>query len=283
MVDGDTVFEPDTLASLVQPLADPGVGAVSGNTKVGNRSGLLGRWQHIEYVIGLQPRPPHVRGAAVHADGARRDRRVPARACWSRSAASPSDTLAEDTDLTLAIGRAGTGSSTPRTRARGPRRPRRSAGSGASATAGRSGRCRPSGSTRAPSLSRDPRRAPDRPARAAVHDPLPDPAAARRAADRPVRALRPRSSPTPRRVLAFWLGFNVLQLVIAVDRVPARRRVAAAPVGAAAAAVRLPPADVPRDHRVHGLRPGRRARRLEDHPAHRRRRAPPRRPAVSRG
>ncbi len=53
MVDGDTVFEPDTIANLVQPLADPTVGAVSGNTKVGNRGGLLGRWQHIEYVMGF--------------------------------------------------------------------------------------------------------------------------------------------------------------------------------------------------------------------------------------
>ena len=53
MVDGDTVFEPDTIAKLVQPLADPAVGAVSGNTKVGNRSRLLGRWQHIEYVMGF--------------------------------------------------------------------------------------------------------------------------------------------------------------------------------------------------------------------------------------
>ena len=53
MVDGDTVFEPETLRRLVQPLADPAVGAVSGNTKVGNRGGLLGRWQHIEYVIGF--------------------------------------------------------------------------------------------------------------------------------------------------------------------------------------------------------------------------------------
>ena len=29
------------------------VGAVSGNTKVANRRGLLGRWQHLEYVIGF--------------------------------------------------------------------------------------------------------------------------------------------------------------------------------------------------------------------------------------
>src|SRR5258707_10759404 len=53
MVDGDTVCEPDTIRHLVAALADPAVGAVSGNAKVGNRRGLLGRWQHIEYVIGF--------------------------------------------------------------------------------------------------------------------------------------------------------------------------------------------------------------------------------------
>jgi peptidoglycan/xylan/chitin deacetylase (PgdA/CDA1 family) len=53
MVDGDTVFEPDTIRNVVGPLRDPAVGAVSGNTKVGNRRGLIGRWQHIEYVIGF--------------------------------------------------------------------------------------------------------------------------------------------------------------------------------------------------------------------------------------
>src|SRR5207248_2560901 len=53
MVDGDTLFERDTLRRLVAPLRNPEVGAVSGNTKVGNRRGLLGRWQHIEYVVGF--------------------------------------------------------------------------------------------------------------------------------------------------------------------------------------------------------------------------------------
>ena len=53
LVDGDTVLEPDAVAHLLVPFADPRVGAVSGNAKVGNRRGLLGRWQHIEYVIGF--------------------------------------------------------------------------------------------------------------------------------------------------------------------------------------------------------------------------------------
>ena len=106
MVDGDTIFEPDTIRHLVAPLADDRVGAVSGNTKVGNRRGLLGRWQHIEYVMGfnLDRRLydalyclPTVPGAA----GAFR-----AGALADVGGVS-GDTLAEDTDLTMALNRAG--------------------------------------------------------------------------------------------------------------------------------------------------------------------------------
>jgi hypothetical protein len=39
MLDGDTVFEPDAVRILLQPFADPAVGAVSGNAKVANRAG----------------------------------------------------------------------------------------------------------------------------------------------------------------------------------------------------------------------------------------------------
>ncbi len=37
MMDGDTVFQPDTVARLVAPFADPQIGAVAGNVKVANR------------------------------------------------------------------------------------------------------------------------------------------------------------------------------------------------------------------------------------------------------
>jgi cellulose synthase/poly-beta-1,6-N-acetylglucosamine synthase-like glycosyltransferase/peptidoglycan/xylan/chitin deacetylase (PgdA/CDA1 family) len=106
MVDADTIFEPETLGHLVEPLADSEVGAVSGNTKVGNRRRLLGRWQHIEYVMGfnLDRRlydvlqcMPTVPGAA----GAFRRRALDDIGGISGA------TLAEDTDTTLAIGRAG--------------------------------------------------------------------------------------------------------------------------------------------------------------------------------
>ncbi|GAB3267894.1 glycosyltransferase family 2 protein [Microbacterium lacusdiani] len=53
MVDGDTVFEPGTVRALIQPFSDSRVGAVSGNTKIVNRGGVLGAWQHIEYVVGF--------------------------------------------------------------------------------------------------------------------------------------------------------------------------------------------------------------------------------------
>ena len=53
MMDGDTVFEPDTVRRLVQPFADRRVGAVAGNAKIVNRRGLIARWQHLEYVVGF--------------------------------------------------------------------------------------------------------------------------------------------------------------------------------------------------------------------------------------
>jgi cellulose synthase/poly-beta-1,6-N-acetylglucosamine synthase-like glycosyltransferase/peptidoglycan/xylan/chitin deacetylase (PgdA/CDA1 family) len=106
MVDGDTIFEHNTVTNLVQPLADPDVGAVSGNTKVGNRSGLLGRWQHIEYVMGfnLDRRMYEVLQCTPTVPGAIGAFR---RSTLIEVGGVSSDTLAEDTDLTLSIGRRG--------------------------------------------------------------------------------------------------------------------------------------------------------------------------------
>lgn len=105
-VNADTVFEPDTLALLVQRFREPRVGAISGNTKVGNRHGLIGRWQHIEYVMGfnLDRRMYEVLGCTPTVPGAigafRRQ------ALFDIGGVSGA-TLAEDTDITLDIGRAG--------------------------------------------------------------------------------------------------------------------------------------------------------------------------------
>ncbi|MGQ4368845.1 MULTISPECIES: bifunctional polysaccharide deacetylase/glycosyltransferase family 2 protein [Streptomyces] len=106
MMDGDTVFEPDTVRHLVQPFADPSVGAVAGNAKVGNRRTLIGAWQHIEYVMGfnldrrmydLLRCMPTIPGAI----GAFRREAV------LQAGGMSDDTLAEDTDITIALHRAG--------------------------------------------------------------------------------------------------------------------------------------------------------------------------------
>jgi cellulose synthase/poly-beta-1,6-N-acetylglucosamine synthase-like glycosyltransferase len=106
LVDGDTVFEPLAMRALVAPFADPEVGAVSGNTKVGNRRGLLGRWQHIEYVIGfnLDRRMFDVLRCMPTVPGAIGAFR---RETLAAVGGVSDDTLAEDTDLTMAICRAG--------------------------------------------------------------------------------------------------------------------------------------------------------------------------------
>ncbi|MFJ3665745.1 bifunctional polysaccharide deacetylase/glycosyltransferase family 2 protein [Streptomyces sp. NPDC090106] len=106
MMDGDTVFEPDAVHQLVQPFADPEVGAVAGNAKVGNRNTIIGAWQHIEYVMGFNldrrmydllrcmPTIPGAIGAF------RRDAVL-------QVGGMSEDTLAEDTDITIAFHRAG--------------------------------------------------------------------------------------------------------------------------------------------------------------------------------
>ncbi|MGW2823286.1 bifunctional polysaccharide deacetylase/glycosyltransferase family 2 protein [Streptomyces sp. NPDC001443] len=106
MMDGDTVFEPDAVHQLVQPFADPEVGAVAGNAKVGNRDTVIGAWQHIEYVMGFNldrrmydllrcmPTIPGAIGAF------RRDAVL-------EVGGMSEDTLAEDTDITIAMHRAG--------------------------------------------------------------------------------------------------------------------------------------------------------------------------------
>jgi poly-beta-1,6 N-acetyl-D-glucosamine synthase len=105
-VDADTVFEPGTLTELVRPLADERVGAVAGNTKVGNRRSLLGRWQHIDYVTGfnLDRRLLDVFGSMPTVPGAIGAFR---RRALVEVGGFSSHTLAEDTDVTIALSRRG--------------------------------------------------------------------------------------------------------------------------------------------------------------------------------
>ncbi len=106
MMDGDTVFEESTVRELVQPFGDPRVGAVAGNAKVGNRDSLIGAWQHIEYVMGfnLDRRMYDVLRCMPTIPGAVGAFR---RAALERVGGMSDDTLAEDTDITMALHRDG--------------------------------------------------------------------------------------------------------------------------------------------------------------------------------
>ncbi|MFF8400959.1 glycosyltransferase [Streptomyces sp. NPDC014846] len=106
MMDGDTVFEPSTVRELVQPFGDPRVGAVAGNAKVGNRDSLIGAWQHIEYVMGfnLDRRMYDVLRCMPTIPGAVGAFR---RSALQRVGGMSDDTLAEDTDITMALHRDG--------------------------------------------------------------------------------------------------------------------------------------------------------------------------------
>ena len=49
-IDADTVIARDAISKLIPRMADPNVGAVAGNAKVGNRVNLWTRWQALEYI-----------------------------------------------------------------------------------------------------------------------------------------------------------------------------------------------------------------------------------------
>lgn len=106
VADAETVVEPDSVRRLVQPFADPAVGAVAGNLQIGNRGSRVARWQNVEYVTGVNVDRrlygtlrclPSVPGSF----GAFR------RAALADAGGFSADTIAEDTDATLAISRAG--------------------------------------------------------------------------------------------------------------------------------------------------------------------------------
>jgi cellulose synthase/poly-beta-1,6-N-acetylglucosamine synthase-like glycosyltransferase/peptidoglycan/xylan/chitin deacetylase (PgdA/CDA1 family) len=105
-LDADTQFEPATISRLARWFADPRIGAVAGNAKVGNRVNLVTRWQAIEYVTSqsLERRALTRFDAIMVVPGAV--------GAWRRAALDavggyPVDTLAEDQDLTIAIQRRG--------------------------------------------------------------------------------------------------------------------------------------------------------------------------------
>ena len=105
-LDADTQFEVETIRRLVRWFADPGIGAVAGDARVGNRVNLVTRWQAVEYITAqnLERRALAGFDAMTVIPGAV--------GAWRRAALNdvggyPIDTLAEDQDLTIAIQRAG--------------------------------------------------------------------------------------------------------------------------------------------------------------------------------
>ena len=105
-LDADTILASGAISSLVRHFNDPNVGAVSGNAKVGNRRGWLTRFQSLEYVCGfnLDRRALDLVNAITVVPGAV--------GAWRKQlilqvGGFRHDTLAEDTDLTLAIRRLG--------------------------------------------------------------------------------------------------------------------------------------------------------------------------------
>jgi cellulose synthase/poly-beta-1,6-N-acetylglucosamine synthase-like glycosyltransferase/peptidoglycan/xylan/chitin deacetylase (PgdA/CDA1 family)/spore germination protein YaaH len=105
-LDADTQFEPMTIARLARWFADPEIGAVAGNAKVGNRINIVTKWQAVEYVTAqnLERRALDRFDAITVVPGAV--------GAWRRAALDmvggyPHDTLAEDQDLTIAIQRRG--------------------------------------------------------------------------------------------------------------------------------------------------------------------------------
>jgi cellulose synthase/poly-beta-1,6-N-acetylglucosamine synthase-like glycosyltransferase/peptidoglycan/xylan/chitin deacetylase (PgdA/CDA1 family)/spore germination protein YaaH len=105
-IDADTTVDRDAIGKLVRHFADARVGAVAGNAKVANRNRWLTRWQALEYITSqnLERRAFDLLNCITVVPGAVGAwRREAVLACGGFS----HDTLAEDTDLTLAIRRGG--------------------------------------------------------------------------------------------------------------------------------------------------------------------------------
>ena len=105
-LDADTVFAPDTVNKLVRHFADPAIGAVSGNVKVGNRNNPLTIWQAVEYITSqnFDRRAFDLLNCITVVPGAV--------GAWRKDAVVlagmySSQTLAEDTDLTFKIRKLG--------------------------------------------------------------------------------------------------------------------------------------------------------------------------------
>jgi cellulose synthase/poly-beta-1,6-N-acetylglucosamine synthase-like glycosyltransferase/peptidoglycan/xylan/chitin deacetylase (PgdA/CDA1 family) len=105
-LDADTLFDPHTVGALAHRFYDKKLGAIAGNAKVGNRVNLVTRWQALEYITSqnMDRRAFASLNCITVVPGAvgawRKD-------LLAELGGFPSDTLAEDQDLTLGIRRLG--------------------------------------------------------------------------------------------------------------------------------------------------------------------------------
>ncbi|HLI77290.1 MAG TPA: glycosyltransferase, partial [Acidobacteriaceae bacterium] len=99
-IDADGVIAHDAIARMIPHFANPHIGAVAGNAKVGNRVNLWTRWQALEYITSqnFERRALDLFDVVMvvpGAIGAWRTAAVKAGGCYAP------DTVAEDADLTM--------------------------------------------------------------------------------------------------------------------------------------------------------------------------------------
>jgi len=101
-IDADTVIAPTAISRLLPHFADSTIGAVAGNAKVGNRVNLWTRWQALEYITSqnFERRALDVFGAVSVVPGAIGAWRT---AAVMQAGGYPTDTVAEDADLTMSL------------------------------------------------------------------------------------------------------------------------------------------------------------------------------------
>jgi peptidoglycan-N-acetylglucosamine deacetylase len=105
-LDADTLFTSQTIGALAHRFADPHIGAVAGNAKVGNRINIVTKWQALEYVTSqnFDRRAFASLNCITVVPGSVGAWR---REVLERAGGFSSDTLAEDQDLTIQVRKLG--------------------------------------------------------------------------------------------------------------------------------------------------------------------------------
>lgn len=105
-LDADTMVTPEALQELILPFSDPTIGGVSGHIRVGNPHQWLGRFQEIEYEFAFEVnrRAQDLLNCITVLPGALSALRTTA---LRQVGPLQTETLAEDTDLTLQLHRLG--------------------------------------------------------------------------------------------------------------------------------------------------------------------------------